>query len=156
VGRCFGLGEVRLLFFLGNCRVWLGIDALLLLVAKPHGRPGRASGGIDIHFRKWRRWFLLGGAGAAVRDQAFYGHDHGEGLDLAGDAATGHFGAHFRDFPEAVQDLFAAQFPSESLRFLLEDLFGGEVTDFVFWHRWLLGVEKVCFATQGRRRERSA
>jgi hypothetical protein len=148
VERGFGLGEARLFFFLGNCRVWLGIDALFLLAAKP-------SGGIDIYFGEWSRRVFLGGAGAAVRDQAFDGHDHGEGFDLAGDAATGHLGAHLRDFPEAIQNLFAAQIlPALSLRFLIEDLFGDEVTDFVFWHTWLLGVEKDCFAAQEIRRER--
>jgi hypothetical protein len=35
---------------------------------------------------------------------------NGEGLELPGDAATGHFGAQSGDLPEAVQDLFAAQF----------------------------------------------
>jgi hypothetical protein len=141
VERAFGLGEARLVFFLRKCGVWLGVDVLLLLAAKPHGRPGRACGGIDIHLGERRGGFLLGGAGATVRDQAFDGHDHGEGLDLAGDAATGKFGAHFGDLPEAIQDLFAAQFlPALSLHgkagqvgFLIEELLlhGGTVLEHV-------------------------
>jgi hypothetical protein len=109
VERGFGLGEARLVFVLHKCGVWLGVDVLLLLAAKP-------CGGIDIRLGERRGGFLLGGAGATVRDQAFDGHDHGEGLDLAGDAAAGHLGAHFGDLPKAVQDLFAAQFlPALSL-----------------------------------------
>jgi hypothetical protein len=38
-----------------------------------------------------------------------HGHDHGEGLDLSGNAASGHIGAEVGDFPEAFQYLFAVQ-----------------------------------------------
>jgi len=64
----------------------------------------------------------------------FYGHDHGEGLDLAGNAAAGHFGGELGDFPEAVQDLFAALFlPALSVWFLLDELLlqGGPVLEHV-------------------------
>jgi hypothetical protein len=187
---------------LRKCRVWLVVHGLLRLAANPHGRlhgtPGRVGG--------WHSGFLPGGAGATVRDQAFDGHDHLEGFDLAGDAATGHFGAQFGDFPETVQDLFAALFLlTQSFRrtpgqvgFLIEELLlhggtvlehvgadtgfgfgvgggvgveahslgggmvghcsgedeagkgyfliGDEVADFIFGHRWLLGI----FKTEGR------
>jgi hypothetical protein len=38
-----------------------------------------------------------------------HGDDHGEGLDLAGYAASGHFGAEVGDFPETGEYLFAVQ-----------------------------------------------
>jgi hypothetical protein len=109
-GSGFGLGGTKLVFFLRRCGVWLGVDGFLLLLAKP-------SGFIDIGFGERRGGFVLGGGGATVRDQAFDGHDHGEGFDLAGNAVACHFGAQFGDFPEAVQDLFAALFVlAQSLR----------------------------------------
>ena len=66
---------------------------------RKHRFPGRVQG----------RFFLLGGDGSTVGDEVFHGHDDGEGLDLAGNAASGHFGAEVGDFPEAVQYLFAVQ-----------------------------------------------
>jgi hypothetical protein len=125
VGSGFGLGEARLFFC--KCRVWLGVDVLLLLAPGP-------GGGIDFRAGEWRGGFVLGGAGATVGDQAFDGHDHGDGLDLAGDAAAGYFGAQFGDFPETIQDLFAALFqPAPSFRFLIEELLlhGGTVLEHV-------------------------
>ena len=61
-----------------------------------------------------RRGFLFrrGGEtvnGGTVGDEVLHGHDHGEGLDLAGNAASGHLGAEIGDFPEAGQYLFAVQ-----------------------------------------------
>jgi hypothetical protein len=53
---------------------------------------------------------------------------------LASNAAAGHFGGQVGDFPEAVQDLFAAQFPPAlALNFLIEELFmrGGTVLEHV-------------------------
>jgi hypothetical protein len=100
-------------FFLGRGRLGVHVPALL---TKPHGRlhgtpgrAGRAGGFIDFRGNGWRYGLVLGGSGTAIRDEAFDGDDHGEGLDLAGNAASGHFGAEVRDFPEAGQDLFAAQ-----------------------------------------------
>ena len=111
-GSGFGLGEARVVFFLGNCRAWLGVGGFPLLPAKP-------GGGIDFRVGGRRGGFFLGGAGATIRDQALHGNDHREGLDLAGNAAAGHFGAQVGDFPEAGQDLFAAQVQSTlSLGFL--------------------------------------
>ena len=56
-------------------------------------------------------------------DQAFDGDDHGEGLDLGGNAVAGHFGVQVGDFPEAGQDLLAAQVqPAQFLRLLLDEL----------------------------------
>ena len=46
---------------------------------------------------------------AAVRNQAFDGYDHGKSLDLAGDAASGHFVAKIGQFPEPGQDLVATK-----------------------------------------------
>jgi hypothetical protein len=77
---------------------------------------------------------VLGGDGAsgrmAISDQAFDGHDHGDGLDLGGHAVAGPFGVHVRDFPEAGQDLVAAHVePVEFLGILLDELLlnGGTV-----------------------------
>jgi hypothetical protein len=126
-GSGFGLGESRLIFFLGKCRAWLGVDGFSLLLAK-------SGGGIDIRVGGRRGGFLLRGAGATVRDQALDGHDHGERLDLSGNAAAGHFGPQVGDFPEAGQDLFAPQVqPTQSLGFLLDELLlhGGAVLDHV-------------------------
>ena len=69
-----------------------------------------------------------------VGDEVLHGHDHGEGPDLAGDAASGHFGAEVGDFPEAGQYLFAVQVqPALSFGFLLDELLlnGGAVLEHV-------------------------
>ena len=79
-------GAGRLIFLLGKCRAWLGVDGFPLLLAKP-------GGGINSRVNGRRRGFVLHRDSAAIRDQAFDGHDHGEGLDLAGNAAAGHFWA---------------------------------------------------------------
>ena len=47
--------------------------------------------------------------GAAVGDEVFHGDDDGEGLDLAGDAVSGHFGAEVGNLPETLQHLIAFQ-----------------------------------------------
>ncbi len=72
---------------LGDDKVWSGAFTVV-------GRRGR---------------FLLRREGVAAGDEVFHGDDHGEGLDLTVNAASGHFGAEVRDFPEAVQYLFAVQ-----------------------------------------------
>jgi hypothetical protein len=77
-----------------------------------------------------RGGFVLGGDGAAIRDQAFDGDDHGEGLDLGGHAVAGPFGFQVGDFPEAGQDFVAAQVePAQFLGILLDELLlnGGTV-----------------------------
>ena len=96
-------GAGRLIFFLGKCGIWLGVDGFSLLLAQARRRV------IDLRVNGRRGGFVLRRDSAAIRDQAFDGHDHCEGLDLAGNAASGHFGAQVGDFPEAGQDLFAAQ-----------------------------------------------
>jgi hypothetical protein len=87
---------------LGKFGAWLGVGGFVLL-------PGKPGGLIDLRVNGQRGGFFLRRHSAAIRDQAFDGHDHGEGLDLAGNAASGHLGAEVGDFPEAGQDLFAAQ-----------------------------------------------
>jgi hypothetical protein len=86
-------------FFQGLRRLGVHVPALLT-------KPG---GFIDLRGNGWRGGFVLGGRGTAIRDEAFDGDDHGERLDLAGNAPAGHFGAEVGDFPEAVQDLVAAR-----------------------------------------------
>ena len=69
-----------------------------------------------------------------VGDEVQHGHDHREGLDLAGNAVSGHFGAEVGDFPEAVQYLFAVQVQAaQSLGLLLDELLlhGGAVLEHV-------------------------
>jgi hypothetical protein len=52
-----------------------------------------------------------------------HGHDHGEGLDLSGNAASGHIGAEVGDFPEAVQYSFAVQVKAaQTVGLLLDEL----------------------------------
>jgi hypothetical protein len=144
-GRGFGLGGAKLVFFLRKWRVWLGVDSLLLPAAKP-------SGFIDLCWGQFRCGFVLGGASATVRDEAFDGHDDRDGLDLTCDAVTGHFGAQFGEFPEAVQDLFAALFlavqPLRSSTGQVGFLIGDGVTDIIFGHRWLLGVMRKNIGTR--------
>jgi len=63
-----------------------------------------------------------------------HGDDHGDGLDLAGDAASGHFGAEVGNFPEAGQNSFAVQVqPVQSVGLLLDELLlhGGAVLEHV-------------------------
>jgi hypothetical protein len=70
----------------------------------------------------------------AIRDEAFDGDDHGEGLDLGGHAVAGPFGFHVGDFPEAGQDLVAAYTePAEFPGILLDELLlnGGTVLEHV-------------------------
>ena len=72
--------------------------------------------------------------GATVGDKVFHGHDEEERLDLAGNAAPGHFGAEVGDFPEAVQYLFAVQVQAVlSICFLVDKLllYGGAVLEHV-------------------------
>ena len=103
VSRRAGSGWAgSLIFLLGSGRAWLGVDGFPLLLGKPGGL-------IDLRGNGRRGGFVLRGNSAAIRDQAFDGHDHCEGLDLAGNAAAGHFGAQVCDFPESGQDLLAAQ-----------------------------------------------
>ena len=65
------------------------------LVAKPLGL-------IDLRVDRRRGGFLLRGEGATVGEEVLHGRDHGEALDLTGNAAAGHFGAEVGEFPEAV------------------------------------------------------
>ncbi len=70
-----------------------------------------------------------------------HGHDHGDGLDLSGNAASCYFGAEVGDFPETGQYLFAVQVQTvQSLRgapgqvgLLLDELLldGGTVLEHV-------------------------
>ena len=64
---------------------------------------------IDLRVDGRRGGFLLRRPGGAVRDEVLHGYDHGEGLDLAGDAASGHLGAEVGDFPKTGQYLFAVE-----------------------------------------------
>jgi hypothetical protein len=64
----------------------------------------------------------------AIRDQAFDGHDQGEGLDLGGHAVASHFGVEVGNVPETGQDSVAAHVePAEFLGILLDNLllYGG-------------------------------
>ena len=79
---------------LGRGRAWLRVDGCGLLLATP-------CGGIDLRGER-RGGFLLRTDGATVGDEVFHGYDHGEGLDLSGNAASGHIWAEVGDFPEAV------------------------------------------------------
>ena len=119
-GSGFGLprhaGAGRLTFFLGNCGTGLGVDGFSRLLAKP-------GGAIDLRVNGQRGGLVRRRNSAAIRDQAFDGHDHCEGLDLAGNAAAGHFGAQVGDFPESGQNLLAAQIlPAQFLGILLDEL----------------------------------
>jgi hypothetical protein len=87
-------GGGRHIFFLGGGRAWLRVDDCGLLPATP-------CGGIDLRLGGRRGGFLLRRGGETVGDEVLHGHDHGEGLDLSGNAATGHIGAEVGDFPEA-------------------------------------------------------
>jgi hypothetical protein len=49
------------------------------------------------------------GWGGAAGNQSFDGYDHGKGLDLAGDGASGYFVAEIDEFPEPGQDLVATK-----------------------------------------------
>jgi hypothetical protein len=106
------------MFVSDGVRAGLGAGGFPLLLAKP--------GGIDWRVNRWRGGFLLGGRGAtvvvAIRDQAFDGDDHGEGLDLGGHAVSSHVGVQVGDFPEAGQDSLAALIqPALLLKFLLHE-----------------------------------
>jgi hypothetical protein len=89
-----------------------------------HGRPGRACGGIDLRLGGRRGGFLLRGNGETVGDEVFHRHDHGEGLDLTGNATSGHIGAEVGDFPEAGQNLFAVQVEGKRPKFPSGDKLG--------------------------------
>jgi hypothetical protein len=102
-GSGFGGGIVKPIFLQTAC-------GFLLLPAP--------SGLMDLRGR--RNGFVLHGAGTTVGDQPFDGYDHGERLDLAGNAASGHFRAQGGEFPETVQDLLAGgRQPGRLLGFLL-------------------------------------
>ena len=69
-----------------------------------------------------------------VGDEVLHGHDHREGLDLAGDAASGRFRAKVGYFPEAIQYIFAIQFQAVLFPGILLDellLDSGAVLDHV-------------------------
>jgi hypothetical protein len=90
-------------------------------------RSFRSVGRYRIARSRGRGGVVLGGDSAAgreaVRDQAFDGDDHGEGLDLGGSAAAGPFGVQVGDFPEAGQDLVTAEVePAQSFGILLDEL----------------------------------
>jgi hypothetical protein len=86
---------------------------LVLLFAEPLS-------GVDICFHGRGRGLRGGRGKTAVGDQPFDGYDHGERLDLAGNAASGHFRAQGGEFPETVQDLLAGgRQPGRLLGFLL-------------------------------------
>jgi hypothetical protein len=74
-----------------------GANAVFLLLPKP-------GGGIDVRGDGRGSGFVLCGGRTTTRDQAFDGCDQGEGLDLAGHAAAGHFGGEAGEFPEAGED----------------------------------------------------
>jgi hypothetical protein len=96
-------------FFLGRNRALLRVDGSGLL-------PGTPRGGMDLRLGGRRGGFLLRGDGETVGDEVFHSHDHRDGLDLAGNAASCHFGAEISDFPEACQYLLAVQAqPAQSL-----------------------------------------
>jgi hypothetical protein len=111
-------------FFRSRGRGRLGVHGLsVLLGTQPFG---------DIEWRVngRRGGSVLGGDGAAIRDQAFDGHDHGDGLDLGGHPVAGPFGFQVGDIPETGQDFVAAHVePTEFLGILLDELLlnGGTV-----------------------------
>jgi hypothetical protein len=81
----------------------------------------------DMHLR-------LGRGEATVGDEAFEGQDHGHGLDLAGNVASGRFRVEIGQFPEAGQDLVAIKVQlAQPFDFLVDQLFldGGAVLDHV-------------------------
>jgi hypothetical protein len=125
------MGNAKRIFVSGRVGTRLRAGGFPLLLAKP-------GGGIDWRVNGWRGGFVLGGAGAtvvvAIRDQAFDGDDHGEGLDLGGHAVSSHVGVQVGDFPEAGQDSLAAQVqPALLLRLLLQEaiVHGGPVLEHV-------------------------
>jgi hypothetical protein len=101
-------------FFLSWDRGWLGALVFPLLLSKPGGF-------IESWVNGRRDGFVLGGDNAFIRDQAFDGDDHGDGLDLGGHAAARRFGVHVGDFPEAAQDLVAAHIESGQFAGILLD-----------------------------------
>ena len=52
---------------------------------------------------------LFGRAGATVGDEVLDGYDHGQGFDLAGDAASGLVWVEVGNLPETGEDLFAVE-----------------------------------------------
>jgi hypothetical protein len=97
-------------------RGWLGFCVFPLLLSKPGGF-------IESWVNGRRDGFALGGDSATIRDEAFDGDDHGDGLDLGGHAAARPFGVHVGDFPEAAQDLVAAHIePGQFAGILLDQL----------------------------------
>src|SRR6202012_2018199 len=98
---------------------------------------------------------LLRRGGVTGGDEVFHGDDHGEGLDLSVNAASGHFRAEAGDFPEAVQYFFAVQAEaSSSFHLLLNELLlhGGAMLEHVGTDTWLglsvsggVGVEASSF-----------
>ena len=94
-GGGFGIGG-------GYGIAWLLRRGLVLLFAEPLRL-------VDLCLDGRGRGLRPGWGEAAVRNEAFDGYDHGKGLDLAGDAASGHFGAEIGQFPEPGQDLVATK-----------------------------------------------
>jgi hypothetical protein len=122
-----GAGMLIFLFLLDSGGAWPRVGGCGLL-------PGRPLARIDLRLGGRRGGFLLRGKGATVGDEVLHGHDHGEGFDLAGNAASGHFGAEVGDFPEAVQYFFAVQVQAAlSFGVLLDELLlhGGAVLEHV-------------------------
>jgi hypothetical protein len=127
-GLCHWAGRgLEFSVFLGRGRGWLGVDGCGLLLAKPFGF-------IDFRGDRGRSGFVLLRDGATVGDEVLHGNDHGEGLDLAGNAVSGHFGAKVGEFPEAVEYFFTVEvqpvlFPGLLVDKLLMD--GGAVLEHV-------------------------
>jgi hypothetical protein len=101
----------------GNDVAWLRAFGLALLGAKPFS-------GVDLWLRRRGRGLVLGWREPAVRDEAFDGYDHRKGFDLAGNAASGGFGAEIGQFPEPSQNLVATEVQvAQSFGFLVDRLF---------------------------------
>jgi len=65
---------------------------------------------------------VLVSGGAAIRDQAFDGDDHGEGLDLGGHAGAGPFGAQVGDFQRRARTWSRPTLNRRSSGILLDEL----------------------------------
>jgi hypothetical protein len=81
-GSELGSGDARRIFLLCSTacrdrrgRAWLGFDGCGLLPGTPHGRPGRAGGGVDLGLGGRSGGFLLRRDGETVGDEVLHGHD---------------------------------------------------------------------------------